>query len=179
MDGVKTGYAEIEGFFGNGSAAGVYYNDFTVGGGSVPNDSFDGDDLWGAYASINFGSKWNFLANYENVSLTKKDDVTNDDSADLWVGRLTYGKANMSAPKSWDIWVEYIDAESGVWLDGSTDSWRFGDQMDNITSWGAGVDYIFAKNAKFSVMQSFASDIKDGNASDPEEQTRAEFVFAF
>lgn len=179
MDGVKTGYAEIEGFFGNGSAAGVYYNDFTVGGGSVDNDSFDGDDLWGAYASINFGSKWNFLANYENVSLTKKDDVTNDDSADLWVGRLTYGKANMSAPKSWDIWVEYIDAESGVWLDGSTDSWRFGDQMDNITSWGAGVDYIFAKNAKFSVMQSFASDIKDGNASDPEEQTRAEFVFAF
>lgn len=179
MDGVKTGYAEIEGFFGNGSAAGVYYNDFTVGGGSVDNDSFDGDDLWGAYASINFGSKWNFLANYENVSLTKKDAVTNDDSADLWVGRLTYGKANMSAPKSWDIWVEYIDAESGVWLDGSTDSWRFGDQMDNITSWGAGVDYIFAKNAKFSVMQSFASDIKDGNASDPEEQTRAEFVFAF
>lgn len=179
MDGVKTGYAEIEGFFGNGSAAGVYYNDFTVGGGSVDNDSFDGDDLWGAYASINFGSKWNFLANYENVSLTKNDDVTNDDSADLWVGRLTYGKANMSAPKSWDIWVEYIDAESGVWLDGSTDSWRFGDQMDNITSWGAGVDYIFAKNAKFSVMQSFASDIKDGNASDPEEQTRAEFVFAF
>lgn len=179
MDGVKTGYAEIEGFFGNGSAAGVYYNDFTVGGGSVDNDSFDGDDLWGAYASINFGSKWNFLANYENVSLTKNDAVTNDDSADLWVGRLTYGKANMSAPKSWDIWVEYIDAESGVWLDGSTDSWRFGDQMDNITSWGAGVDYIFAKNAKFSVMQSFASDIKDGNASDPEEQTRAEFVFAF
>ena len=79
------------------------------------------------------------------------------DSADLWVGRLTYGKANMSAPKSWDIWVEYIDAESGVWLDGATDSWRFADQMDNITSWGAGVDYIFAKNAKFSVMQSFAT----------------------
>ena len=94
------------------------------------------------------------------------------------VGRLTYGKANMSAPKSWDIWVEYIDAEE-AYARCSTDSWRFADQMDNITSWGAGVDYIFAKNAKFSVMQSFATEAKDGNMTDPEEQTRAEFVFAF
>ena len=180
MDGVKTGYGEIEGFFGNGSAAGVYYNDFSVGGGSVDRDSFDADDLWGAYASVNFGSKWNLLANYENVSLSNGvKNMNGDDSADLWVGKLTYGKAKMSAPKSWDIWVEYIDAEDGVWLDGSSDSWRFGSKWDNLTSWGAGVDYVFAKNAKFSVMQSFASETKDGDASDPEEQTRAEFTFAF
>ena len=180
MDGVKTGYGEIEGFFGNGSAAGVYYNDFSVGGGSVDRDSFDADDLWGAYASVNFGSKWNLLANYENVSLSNGvKNMNGDDSADLWVGKLTYGKAKMSAPKSWDIWVEYIDAEDSVWLDGSSDSWRFGSEWDNLTSWGAGVDYVFAKNAKFSVMQSFASETKDGDASDPEEQTRAEFTFAF
>ena len=180
MDGVKTGYGEIEGFFGNGSAAGVYYNDFSVGGGSVDRDSFNADDLWGAYASVNFGSKWNLLANYENVSLSNGVKNRNgDDSADLWVGKLTYGKAKMSTPKSWDIWVEYIDAEDGVWLDGSSDSWRFGSEWDNLTSWGAGVDYVFAKNAKFSVMQSFASETKDGDASDPEEQTRAEFTFAF
>ena len=180
MDGVKTGYGEIEGFFGNGSAAGVYYNDFSVGGGSVDRDSFKADDLWGAYASVNFGSKWNLLANYENVSLSNGGENRNgDDSADLWVGKLTYGKAKMSTPKSWDIWVEYIDAEDGVWLDGSSDSWRFGSEWDNLTSWGAGVDYVFAKNAKFSVMQSFASETKDGDASDPEEQTRAEFTFAF
>lgn len=180
MDGVKTGYGEIEGFFGNGSAAGVYYNDFSVGGGSVGRDSFDADDLWGAYASVNFGSKWNLLANYENVSLSNGvKNINGDDSADLWVGKLTYGKAKMSTPKSWDIWVEYIDAEDRVWLDGSSDSWRFGSEWDNLTSWGAGVDYVFAKNAKFSVMQSFASETKDGDASDPEEQTRAEFTFAF
>ena len=83
----------------------------------------------------------------------------------------------MAQPKSWDIWVEYIDAEDGAWLGGDTGSWRnFGD-MDNIESWGAGIDYVFAKNAKFSVMQSFATDAKDG--SDPEELTRAEFNFAF
>ena len=53
--------------------------------------------------------------------------------------------------------------------------------MDNLESWGAGIDYTFAKNAQFQVMQSFASKIKDNsnNSSDPEEQTRAQFVFAF
>ena len=174
IDGVKTGYAEIEGFFGNGSAAGVYYNDFEAG----ENADFNAEDLWGVYASINFGSKWNLLAQYENTSLENDSPVTGDDSANMFIGRLMYGSAKMSVPKTWDIWVEYLDAEDGADIGGSTDSWRFG-QMDNITSWGAGIDYIFAKNAKFSVMQSFATDIKDGNMADPEEQTRAEFVFAF
>ena len=177
INGVKTGYAEIEGFFGNGSAAGVYYNDFNATGDGV-DGGFNADDLWGAYASVNFGSKWNLLAQYENTSLETASKVTNDDSANMFIGRLMYGKTSMSTPKSWDIWVEYLDAEAGADIGGSTDSWRFG-QMDNITSWGAGIDYVFAKNAKFSVMQSFASDIKDGNDSDPEEQTRAEFTFAF
>ena len=65
MDGVKTGYGELEGFFGGGraagSAVGVYYNDFTVAGGEGDEkygDGFAADDLWGAYASVNFGN-WN------------------------------------------------------------------------------------------------------------------------
>ena len=84
----------------------------------------------------------------------------------------------MATPKSWDLWVEYLDAEDGAFLGGSTNSWRFG-QMDNIKSWGAGIDYVFAKNAMFSVMQSFGSQTKDGPDADPEEQTRAQFVFTF
>ena len=177
INGVKTGYAEIEGFFGNGSAAGVYYNDFNATGNGV-DGGFNADDLWGAYASLNFGSKWNVLAQYENTSLEHDSAVTGDDSANMFVGRLMYGKTSMASPKSWDLWVEYLDAEDGADIGGATDSWRFG-QMDNISSWGAGLDYVFAKNAKFSVMQSFASELKDGNGSDPEEQTRAEFTFAF
>ena len=186
IDGVKTAYGEIEGFFGNnGSSVGAYYYNFDGGDSFYSDDlgkdvQFHGDDLWGGYVSWNFGSKWNVLANYENVNFN--DNYTNrngDDNGNVWVGRVTYGKASMAQPKSWDIWVEYLDAEDGTFLGGSTNSWRFADQMDNITSWGAGIDYIFAKNARFSVMQSFASDIKDGNGSDPEEQTRAEFVFAF
>ena len=45
MDGVKTGYGELEGFFGGGRAAGsaldVYYNDFTVSGGN------NGSEIYG------------------------------------------------------------------------------------------------------------------------------------
>ena len=183
VDGVKMAYGELEGFFGNGSAAGVYYANFN--GDNVADAdglTFNGDDLWGAYASVNFGSKWNVLANYEHVNTLDESRVTGDDSADVWIGKLTYGKASMAQPKSWDIWVEYLDAEDGAFLGGSTNSWRFG-AMDNITSWGAGIDYVFAKNAMFSVMQSFATDTKDstptGNNEREKEQTRAQFAFAF
>lgn len=91
---------------------------------------------------------------------------------------MTYGKSSLATLKSWDAWVEYLNAEDGAFLGGSSNSWRFG-QMDNIESWGAGVDYTFAKNAQFQVMQSFATSTKDGDAKDPEEQTRAQFVFVF
>ena len=175
--GVKTGYGELEGFFGNGSAVGVYYNSFNKSGNSKDVRTI-ADDLWGAYVSYNFGSKWNALANYEHISLNNKTAVTKDDSADVWIGKLTYGKASLAAPKSWDVWVEYLNAEDGAFLGGSTNSWRFG-QMDNVESWGAGIDYTFAKNAQFQVMQSFATSTKDGKDADPEEQTRAQFVFAF
>ena len=185
IDGVKAAYGEVEGYFGNGSAAGVYYYNFNGDKGFDAEgkwQEFNGDDLWGAYASVNFGSKWNVLANYEHVNTLTNSAVTGDDSADVWVGRLTYGKASMAQPKSWDIWVEYLDAEDGAFLGGSTYGWRFSDYMDNIQSWGAGVDYVFAKNAMFSVMQSFATDTKDGNYKNDareKEQTRAQFVFAF
>ncbi|PAV39212.1 outer membrane insertion signal [Megasphaera sp. ASD88] len=191
FDGLKTGYGMIEGFFGNGSAAGVYYNNFTRAGGSGAENNgdaseyLDADDLWGVYASVNIGSKWNVLANYEKVNRDGIGYYSGNDVSDpeVWIGKVTYGKANMAQPKSWDIWVEYLDAEDGAFLGGSTNSWRFG-QMDNITSWGAGIDYVFAKNAMFSVMQSFATDRKDSqklgyNNEAEKEQTRAQFVFAF
>ncbi|MBS6103757.1 S-layer homology domain-containing protein [Megasphaera sp.] len=172
-EGIKTGYGLLEGSFGNGTAIGAYYNSFQ-------GDNLD--NLWGAYASLNFSKDWNLLANYERVSYEKaiSTERGNEDSANVWIGRLTYGNAVMATPKSWDVWVEYLNAEDGAFMGGSTNSWRFG-QMDNIESWGAGIDYTFAKNAQFQVMQSFATKLKDNsnNSSDPEEQTRAQFVFAF
>ena len=175
-EATKTGYGELEGFFGGGRAAGsaigVYYNDFSG------NKSFNFDDAWGAYGSLNLG-KWNALANYEkyNSENSKADDP------EVWVGKITYNKANFATPKSWDAWVEYLNADNGFAdaagdFIGSTYSWRNGSLLNNVKSWGAGIDYTFAKNAQFQVMQSFASDAKKGD-NDPGEETRAQFVFVF
>ena len=175
-EATKTGYGELEGFFGGGRAAGsaigVYYNDFSG------NKSFNFDDAWGAYGSLNLG-KWNALANYEkyNSENSKADDP------EVWVGKITYNKANFATPKSWDAWVEYLNADNGFAdaagdFIGSTYGWRNGSLLNNVKSWGAGIDYTFAKNAQFQVMQSFATSAKDGNA-DPGEETRAQFVFVF
>ena len=196
MDGVKTGYGELDGFFGGGrmagSAVGVYYNDYTVSGGTNTTkvgaeklgDGFRFDDSWGAYASVNFG-KWNALANYEkyNSSNDKASSIDGGNDPEVWVGRLTYGAANFAVPKSWDAWVEYVNADNGFADEdgnfiGSTYSWRNDSLLNNVKSWGVGVDYTFAKNAQFQVMQSFATSAKDGNA-DPGEETRAQFVFVF
>ena len=182
LDGTKTAYGVIEGRFGNGTAIGGYYNTFD-------NDDYNAlvrgtelDYLWGAYASFNFGKDWNLLGNYERVNYNSNISTSkvrsDEDSATVWIGRLTYGKAVMATPKTWDAWVEYLNAEDGAYIGGSTNSWRWG-KLDNLESWGAGIDYTFAKNAQFQVMQSFASKVKDGDGSDPEEQTRAQFVFAF
>ena len=196
MDGVKTGYGELDGFFGGGrmagSAVGVYYNDYTVSGGTNTTkvgaeklgDGFRFDDSWGAYASVNFG-KWNALANYEkyNSSNDKDSELNGGNDPEVWVGRLTYGAANFATPKSWDAWVEYLNADNGFakadgTFVGSTYGWRNDSLLNNVKSWGVGVDYTFAKNAQFQVMQSFATSAKDGNA-DPGEETRAQFVFVF
>ena len=189
-DGVKTGYGELDGFFGGGrvagSAVGVYYNDYTVGGGTnrTAKDSFRFDDSWGAYVSANFG-KWNALANYEkyNSQNDKASDANGGNDPEVWVGRITYGAANFAAPKSWDAWVEYLNADNGFAdkdgnFIGSTYGWRNDSLLNNVKSWGVGVDYTFAKNAQFQIMQSFATSAKDGDA-DPGEETRAQFVFVF
>ena len=196
MDGVKTGYGELDGFFGGGrmagSALGVYYNDYTVSGGTKDaqagkerlGDGFRFDDSWGAYASVNFG-KWNALANYEKYNSSKDNDsnINGGNDPEVWVGRLTYGAANMATPKSWDAWVEYLNADNGFATSdgtfvGSTYGWRNDSLLNNVKSWGVGVDYTFAKNAQFQIMQSFATSAKDGDA-DPGEETRAQFVFVF
>ena len=97
-DGVKTGYGELDGFFGGGrmagSADGVYYNDYTVSGGTQNakpgaerlGDGFRFDDSWGAYASVNFG-KWNALANYEKYN-SSNDKASNNEGARPEVTRL-------------------------------------------------------------------------------------------
>ena len=168
--GVKTGYGELEGFFGGGraagSAVGVYYNDFSGGA-----KGFKADDLWGAYASLNLG-KWNAFANYEKIS----NDVTDD--PEVWIGKLTYGSADSETRGTWDAWVEYINSDRGALLGGATNSWRDDSVLDNVKSWGVGIDYTLAKNVVLTAAQTFATEAKHGS-DDPNEFTDVEINFFF
>lgn len=186
MDGVKTGYGELKGFFGGGraagSAVGVYYNDFTVAGGEGSEqlgDGFRADDLWGAYASLNFG-KWNALANYEKIN-SNNSYLRAGDTKDpeVWIGKLTYGSADSDARGSWDAWVEYINSDKGALLGGATNSWRDDSVLDNVKSWGVGIDYTLAKNVILTAAQTFGTQTKHGNAADPDEFTDVEINFLF
>ena len=168
LNDVKTGYGELEGFFDRG-AIGVYYNSFNLADSAA---AYAPDNLWGAYASLKLGQKTNLLVDY-----TKIQNNGAIDDADVWAAVLKYGNANFAAPKTWDAWVEYINADPNAFY-GSTNSWRGDSLLNNVKSWGVGVDYTFAKNAQFQVMQSFASSAKKGDA-DPEEETRAQFMFVF
>lgn len=168
--GVKTGYGELGGFFGGGraagSAVGVYYNDFSGGA-----KGFKADDLWGAYASLNLG-KWNAFANYEKIS----NDVTDD--PEVWIGKLTYGSADSETRGTWDAWVEYINSDRGALLGGATNSWRDDSVLDNVKSWGVGIDYTLAKNVVLTAAQTFATEAKHGS-DDPDEFTDVEINFFF
>ena len=110
LAGTKTAYGVIEGRFGNGSAIGGYYNSFNTSGHDYNNykRGTELDYLWGAYASLNFSKDWNLLANYERVNYNSNINSTvrgDEDSATVWIGRLTYGKAVMATPKTWDAWL--------------------------------------------------------------------------
>ena len=178
LNDTKTAYGELEGFFGGGSVAGsavgAFYNNFNksdaVGAGVVVPD-----DLWGAYTSLNFAKKFNFLGEYQKVN----NPGTSTD-ADVFYGKLQYGKALFAQPKTWDLWVDYVNIDkNGVY--GSTGNWRtdslLGIGGNGAKGWGVGADYAFAKNAQFQVFQTFNSKTKA--SQDIDELTRAQFVFVF
>ena len=199
MDGVKAAYGSVEIPWGGGrlahSAIGAYYDDFTRAGseyvqGNFDNSRFYADDLWGVYTQLHLTSKWEFLLNYEKIDTTgpvwKYGAAKAVDDPAVWLARLRYGRADNQRPHSWDLWLEYMDADNGAYISGMTASpsgiWRLGAQVDNLRSWGIGFDYALAKGTTFSLMQSFGTHTKDwqsGNGQAEQEMTRAEFVFTF
>ena len=168
----KTAYGELEGFFGGGTAAGsavgVYYNDFDASSGGSAEDA----KVWGAYASLNFAKKFNLNAEAYRVNYDKASVA----DADGFSAKLTCGKAKFDTPKSWDLWVNYINIEDGAADDGGTGSWRT--NVNNTKGWAAGADYTFAKNAQLQVFQTFDTKIEK-TGKDRDELTRAQFVFVF
>ena len=181
--GLETGYGEIDVFFGGGktahSEAGIYYNRLHQSNhGKDADKDYFAKYIAGYFARGNYG-KWSLLANYEHIGFNAGvKNVDGQDYGDAWMGKLQYGNASFAAPGSWDTWLEYLDLDDGSFLGGNPFTWRFSSDMDNQRSWGIGVDYIVAKNLKFSVMQSFASQAKTGSP-DPHEMTRIHFQMLF
>ena len=178
LNDTKTAYGELEGFFGGGSVAGsavgAFYNNFNKGG-TAAAPAVAPDDLWGAYTSLNFAKKFNFLGEYQKVN----NPGTSTD-ADVFYGKLQYGKALFAQPKTWDLWVDYVNIDkNGVY--GSSGNWRTNSLLgiggNGAKGWGVGADYAFAKNAQFQVFQTFNSKTKA--SQDIDELTRAQFVFVF
>ena len=168
----KTAYGELEGFFGGGTAAGsavgVYYNDFNASSSVSAGDA----KVWGAYASLNFAKKFNLNAEAYRVNYDKASVA----DADGFSAKLKYGKAKFDTPKSWDLWVNYMNIEDGAADDSGTGSWRT--NVNNTKGWAAGADYTFAKNAQLQVFQTFDTKIEK-TGKDRDELTRAQFVFVF
>jgi len=178
--GAKTGYVALDGTF-NRVGVGAYYNTFSDNIAREQNL----DNLWGGYLKFQIGNDWSLMGNYEKLSkkdaIAKSASTLGDDDADMWEVQLKYGAASFAKKGSWDAYIEYLNVDPN-YIYGSSNSWRNNNLLDNVKSWGVGVDYTVNKNVMFSVMQSFASSAKEdmnGSIKDPEEETRAQFVFVF
>lgn len=172
LQNLKAGYAMIDGTFGR-VGAGVYYNQFNHSGSAGENPTTamakNLDHVLGGYLSVKLADSWNVLGDYQRIS--KQNETTTDKDADLWGVKVSYGKAVPSAKGSWMGWLEYIDADPYA-LYGFAGSWRYGDMLDNIRSWGAGVTYVLAKNVVLTAGHTFGSRAKIGG--DPSEFTNIE-----
>ena len=137
--------------------------------------------VYGASVQAKVADQVKALVSYEKYKVydTEKNQTTSKPAS--WYGKVTYGKADFATPKSWDVWVDYLNADKFDFVNGGT--WRGGDLKSNVKSWGIGVDYTFAKNAKLQFKQSFASKVKkeanDTVKTKLGEQTKAQLVFVF
>lgn len=170
LTGVKTGFAALDGQFGR-LGAGLYYNSFSDSRAEENNLK----SLWGGYAKVGFGKAWTLIGDYQKIQKSQSSDT--DEDAALWGAQLTYGGADTEKQGSWDAWVEYINADPHA-IYGSTSSWRTANLLDNVKSWGIGVDYTLAPNVLLTVSQTLGTSAKQGN-QDPDELTRAEINFSF
>ena len=169
--GFKTGFVALDGSVGP-VGVGAYYNQINS---NTAGDVSSVDNIYGGYLSFDFAQNWNLIGDYQKVQ--KNDKTPDNKDANLWGAKLQYGSADGEAVGSWDAWVEYINADENAYY-GSTASWRSSDLLNNVKSWGVGVDYALGKNVVLTVAQSFASSAKVGD-QDPEELTDVEINFAF
>ncbi|MDU5400024.1 MAG: putative porin, partial [Negativicoccus succinicivorans] len=113
------------------------------------------DDIWGAGAIVGLNEDFSLSGDYFNVGYKDHDD------ADFWNARVDFGHADLKKPGSFNIFVDYVDAEPGSYL-GGTGSLRTSSYLNNTESWGAGFGVVVAENVKLEGLRTFSAETKDG-----------------
>ncbi|MDU1056800.1 putative porin, partial [Negativicoccus succinicivorans] len=113
------------------------------------------DDIWGAGAIVGLNEDFSLSGDYFNVGYKDHDD------AEFWNARVDFGHADMKKPGSFNIFVDYVDAEQGSYL-GGTGSLRTSSYLNNTESWGAGFGVVVAENVKLEGLRTFSAETKDG-----------------
>ena len=128
------------------------------------------DDVWGAGAIFGLNEDFALSGDYFNV------DYKNRDDAAFWTARLDFGNADMKKPGSFNIFVDYVDAEPGSYL-GGTGSLRTDKYMNNTESWAAGFGVVVAENVKLEGLRTFSAETKDG--ADLDDLTKVQLSYKF
>ena len=128
------------------------------------------DDIWGAGAIVGLNEDFSLSGDYFNVGYKDHDD------ADFWNARVDFGHADLKKPGSFNIFVDYVDAEPGSYLGGSG-ALRTGKYLNNTESWAAGFGVVVAENVKLEGLRTFSAETKDG--ADLDDLTKVQLSYKF
>ena len=128
------------------------------------------DDIWGAGAIFGLNEDFSLSGDYFNVGYKDRDD------AEFWTARVDFGHLNLKKPGSFNIFVDYVDAEPGSYL-GGTGALRTSSYLNNTESWGAGFGVVVAENVKLEGLRTFSAETKDG--ADLDDLTKVQLSYKF
>ena len=128
------------------------------------------DEIWGAGAIFGLNEDFALSGDYFNV------DYKNRDDAEFWTARVDFGNSDMKKPGSFNIFVDYVDAEAGSYL-GGTGALRTDKYLNNTESWAAGFGVVVAENVKLEGLRTFSAETKDG--ADLDDLTKVQLSYKF
>ena len=128
------------------------------------------DDIWGAGAIFGLNEDFALSGDYFNVGYKNRDD------AEFWNARVDFGHADLKKPGSFNIFVDYVDAEQGSYL-GGTGALRTDKYLNNTESWAAGFGVVVAENVKLEGLRTFSAETKDG--ADLDDLTKVQLSYKF
>ncbi|MCI5837147.1 MAG: putative porin, partial [Veillonellaceae bacterium] len=129
------------------------------------------DDIWGVGLVAPLSKDFALSGDYFNVGWKNNDDAT------FWVARVDFGMANLKKVGSFNLFVDYVDADPNSYL-GGTGSLRTGTYLNNVKSWGVGAGVVVAENVKLEALRTFNSEKQDGTDLN-DELTKVQVVYKF